>query len=100
MSLLSDYTARDTETGDVFAEGELSAAEKQAALEADLELIVVKNSWNAGADELGERFITDGYNRFVWDDLVYNTDLDGEVVPMLNYIVLPRTYLEEDSEEG
>lgn len=69
MVVLEDYTVDNVPGYGSLGEGELSAEEKAAAVNGDLNYLVSKNSWGANRPDRG---LTDGYTRFYSDYLFSN----------------------------
>ncbi len=95
MVVLEDYTVNNVPGFGHIGEGDLSADQKAAAVDGDVELLVAKNSWGKARADRG---LTDGYTRFdaaylfsqlAWkngeeaadDDISYYTTLTDFVLP-------------------
>lgn len=69
MLVLEDYTVDNVPGYGTLGEGDLSAAEKAAAVNGELKYLVAKNSWGSNRPDRG---LTDGYTRFYSDYLFSN----------------------------
>ena len=93
MIVLSDYTVKNAAGFGVLGEGELTPEQKEAALSADLQYLVAKNSWGTAQSRDNRPWIGDGYSRLTWDYLTKGfVDESQPFTPMITAIVLPKSY--------